>query len=283
MLSISQLKKQMDSTDTIRLITQSLGDIATIKIKSTRASVERNIAFFKEITQVYRLVKLMAIKKRVLKERPKQKPGQTICVLLTSNEHFYGDLDVRLTEFYKKNTQNLKADKLVIGSVGQKLYSSAMGTDAGFKSLTLDKDIPSNNELQTLADIVFEYSKALVYHTKFVTILNSEPTVSDITASDISGTASISTLPVFYIVEPEIDKIMSFFESQLLLVLFQAIFLEIDITRQAARMISMIQANDNATEIAKQQHKSLIAARKQLLNFQIQETFAALMSQKLQD
>lgn len=275
MQSLNQLKKQIDTTQTIKLITQALGDIATFKLKSTRASIERNIKFYKEIVQVYRLVKVIATRKNSFKQIPKKFPGQTICVLITSNERFYGDLDTKLAEFYAKSIAKFPCKKLIVGLIGQSNLAIHYGL-RGFESLTLKKDYPTPNELRFLAQTVSEYEKVLIYHTKFETILNSSPTVSDITASDVTDTVSISKIPIYYIVEPEVDKILTFFENQILLVLFQAIFLEVDITRQAARMISMIQASENTSKILKIQNRYLIEAKKRQTNLEIQEKFAAL-------
>lgn len=237
-------------------------------------SVEQNIKFFKEISELYRIVKAIALKRGYLKS--KRGSGKTICVLITSNQHFYGELDAELTNFYLTQTKNLACDRLVIGNMGKSLLKS-LGYSLPFESIIFKKEFPLLDELKSLADKVFEYSKVLVYHSKFVTILDSEPTVSDITASDTKSIDVVKT-GLLYIFEPDVDKMIQFFESQILILLFQTIFLEADITRQAARMIAMNSATDNAGKLYEKDRRQILQAKKRLLDLQIQETYAGILN-----
>lgn len=279
MQTLAELKQQVQTIQSLKLITQALGDVATFKLTSTRKFVEQNIDYFQEITQVYRLVKLLAIKANRYHKVKKAKEGKTVCLLLTSNQHFYGGLDTEITEYFLKNTRDLDSDKIVVGLIG-KQEVLAKGKDKNFDSVVFKKDFPSLVELKSLTDSVFAYSKVLIFHNKFVTILNSEPTVSDISASDIESieeTSKSKTLPFYYLVEPELEKIIDFFESQVLTLLFQAVFSEVDIVRQAARMIYMNQAGLNADKQAENLRRHILQARKQKLNQQILEAYSGIM------
>lgn len=279
MQTLAQLKQQAETIQSIKLITQALGDVATFKLTSTRKFVEQNIDYFQEITQVYRLVKLLAIKANRYHKVKKAKEGKTVSVLLTSNQHFYGGLDTEVTEYFLENSKNIESDKIVVGLMGKEGVI-AKGKGIQFESVIFKKDFPQLIELKNLSDRVFQYSRILIFHNKFVTLLNSEPTVSDISASDIESIEASSKsheLPFYYIVEPELEQIVSFFESQILILLFQAVFLEVDIARQAARMIYMNQAGFNADKQSANLRRHLLQARKQKLNTAIIETFSGMM------
>jgi F-type H+-transporting ATPase subunit gamma len=273
MLSLTQLKSQIESTETIKQITEALGDIAALKLQQTRSTVEQNIRFFKEMSDLYRLIKYMAIQKKVHESYKKPKEGQTVCVLLTSNQHFYGGLDLELTGLFIKQTLTLNCDRVVVGSIGKSIL-----TDRGFtqkyEAIGFKQEYPTLEELRELSQKVFQYSKILVFHNKYKTILTSIPSISDISASDVEATVP-ENFP-FYIAEPDVDKMLDFFESQILILLFQAIFLEVDITRAAARMIAMNAAQDHAIELFDQDSKEILRSRKRMIDLEIMQTYAGM-------
>lgn len=275
MQSLNNLKAQIEATETIKSITQALGDIAAIKLKATRRSVEQNIQFFHDINRVYRLIKAIAIQKKIYKPQKRIKEGQGVAVLLTSNQHFYGGIDKEVIRFFIDNTSNLNCDRIVIGQMGKTLLPT-MAYNHPFQAIQFKKDVPNLEELNNLTNMVFQYSQIRVFHNKFVTVLSSIPTVSDISASDIDTKEVGDT--ILYIVEPDVDKMIEFFESQILFLLFEAIFLEVDIVRQAARMISMNSAEENANKIFQGQRKQILEAKKQILNLQILETYAGILN-----
>lgn len=270
----AQLKEQINLTRAIQSITQTLGDIASIKLKENRFSAEQNIRFFHEISGIYRLVKSIAIKRNIYKKPIKAKEGQTVIILLTSNQHFYGGLDQELTAFFITNTQKIKARLIVIGNMGKNILTQA-NYPYRFNSIIFEKDKPTPQELNNLTNDVFQYSKILVFHNQFETILSSKPTISDISASDIETLKFVPT--DMYLIEPDLQKIVNLFESQIISLLFRSIFFEVDITRQASRMISMNQAGDNVDKLYATQNREMLNIKKHLLNLQLMETYAGLL------
>lgn len=272
-MNLKQIKANIESVESIKLITQALGDIATTEIKANRKAIEHNIKFFQAIDEVYQMVKRMALNNPEYLKTERKKNGKTIAVLLTSNYHFNGTLDGDLTKLYLSQTANLICDRMVIGKSGIQLLEPLNSTQH-YEKVLLQKDIPSYEELKDLAQKVFAYSKIYVFHIKFMTLLNQIPTVSDISATDVSRKPKEGVK--YYLVEPEIGKMVTFFDSQILVLLFQAIFLETNIARTAARMISMNQAEENAQKVLNNEKKAALRAKKHITNIRILETFAGL-------
>lgn len=275
MSNISSLKSQVGQIGSIKEITQAMADIATSQIKQRRATAERNIRYFREIFTLYQTVKLIALQSKRYKETQREKNGKTALILLTSNNKFNGDLDVKLTNFFLTNSYGMQAERIVVGVSGQELLK---GKRVNFKYQTMKfaKDYPSVAETDSLVDQVFAYSKVLVYHTRFITLLSQEPAVTDITATE-SLDKNVKPEEIHFLLEPEIDKMIAFFEDQMLLLLLQSIFLESEIARTAARMISMNQAEQAAEKMLELQKKSLFHGRKALANMKIVENFASTL------
>lgn len=244
----------------------------------------------------------------------RQKNGRTICILLSSSERFNGGLDMGVSLYYlarieeslslnsskpislflsqeegstapKYNTQKGlgldkgKTDYLVIGSSGPG-YLRLNNFDHRFKEVKFKKDFPSFEELKSLSDIVFKYSRILVFHPQFITILNQTPTISEINSSDLDPKFEKSVAIPDFIIEPDAERMLDFFEGQILILLFHAVFLEVDLARTAARMISMNKASDNASKILSDETKQILRVKKQILNLKILETYAGMIKRE---
>lgn len=286
MSTLKILTEQLNTIESIKLITQTLGDISAMELKATRKSKEHNIAYFQEISQVYKIVKSISV--RLEQTNPGSKTNKiakpqlgTVAVLLTANSHFYGGLDTELTQFYVEGTQKLDCDRIVVGLTGDQILTGIQFPQP-YKRIVFEKDDPSLQELKSLADLCFKYSKVLVFHTKFITVLNQQPALTDLSIPNVSD-AGHNQLPFYYITEPEIDKMIEFFDSQISFLMFQAIFIEVNYARLAARMISMNQAEDNANKSMQKQKRLIIDAKRQKLNLEILENFFGVLSKHRQE
>src|SRR3989344_7350027 len=122
MATLKQLNEQLNTTESIKLITQTLGDIAAMELKATKESKEHNIAYFQEISQVYKVVKSISLRMEAMAKKGQKnsatipQPGSgTVCVLLNANSHFFGGLDSELTRFFLDGTEKMDCSRVVVG------------------------------------------------------------------------------------------------------------------------------------------------------------------------
>lgn len=274
MPSTKVISDQIAVIKTIDEIAGALGDIATIRLKQTRKSIQHNINFFQQISEVYSIVKNQAGRLEDKKMLKRTTNGKTAFILITANNRLYGGLDSELVKFFVTNTKGISGDRYLIGLAGKDLLIS-MKYEETMKNVVFKENSPTFAELKALASEVFNYQKILVFHTKFVSVLNQIPTISDISHVDIQESKKPSGL---YLLEPEVSKMIQFFENQISILLFQAIFAEVDLARLAARMNSMNQAEDNARKVIELEKKELLKSRKLKLNFETISSYAALKS-----
>ncbi|KKQ66711.1 MAG: ATP synthase gamma chain [Candidatus Daviesbacteria bacterium GW2011_GWA2_38_24] len=277
MSTIQNLKSQIEDTEAIKLVAQALEEISAVQIRATRDLVKQNIAFFGEITNVYHAVKVVALRHKLLGEKTPllEKNGKTISVLLTSNEHFYGGLDQELTQLFVEKTTTYPTDRLVIGKYGTN-YLKNTAFPEPFDPIIIGKDFPTPEELKQIVDKTYPYSKVLFYHSKFVTVLKQENEISDISGANVEQQAGSGEFD--YILEPDIDKMLYFFENQILTLLFKAIFLESRLSRTSARMVSMYSAENNADNVLRHQRLQLSKTLRSIQNKAILESFSANLS-----
>lgn len=281
-MTIKEIEAALEEGDSLKSIAQAFSDIADLKIKRIRNSVERNRLFFDEIATVYATVKAVAIKKKAAYVKPKAK----LCLLLTSNNRFYGAINSSLIKYFIGSTRQLPAaDKIILGQGGID-YFRAFKVFPKLYELTLKDDLPTSLELAHLAQACADYNQVLVFHAKFKSLLTQQATFTDITQISfylnefrIKSLAGGPAKFVFdFIFEPELIKILKFFDSQILTLLLEQTFLESELSRTASRFIYMDQAEGEANKFIKQYQALKASAKAGFVNNAILENYASMMA-----
>lgn len=264
MPNIKELNNLIEDGQSLKLITQALGEISALRLNKIRDNTRRNRQFFDEIIQVYHMIKIIAAQKKILTKTNEK----TVSVLLTSNIRFTGLAGSQLIRYFIKNTSRFETERVVIGKSGQQSLSS-VANEIPFKVLIFKDDLPSYDELKQLTQLVYGYTKVLIYYTKFESMLSQQPAATDITAS--SQQTKITNKELSYIFEPEIEKVLNFFNTQVYILLLEQIFLEAELSRVAARLINMSEAEDKADTFLNEQKVKLGTAKKSINNIHLLE------------
>jgi len=278
-MTIKEIEESLEEGESLKTIAQAYSDIANLKIKRIRAVVERNSYFFQEISQVYRLIKKLAEKRRVSYKKPKG----IVSLILTSNYRFYGSINSDLIRFFtavvkKINTDPAKGgtDIIVLGKAAID-YFKANKVFSNYQEILLKDDQPNAEELTNLINITSPYNQVLVFHSRLKSLLTQEPVVTDITATSTTTETDLTNpLNFRFIFEPELFKILSFFDSQILTLLLESTFLESELSRTASRFISMDQAENEANKFIDEYEKLASYTKRSMANNQILENFATM-------
>ncbi|MBI2600941.1 F0F1 ATP synthase subunit gamma [Candidatus Daviesbacteria bacterium] len=250
-MTIQQIDQIIQDGEVLKVLSDTFGEIALLKIRKIRAGVERNRSFFGEIIEVYRQVKKEASKRGI----KLQKTKDTISILLASNYRFYGGITNRLLEFFTIYTTKTKTDRLIIGktAIDQLKF---MRYASSYSSRVFKTDMPTDAELLSLVEGVKGYKKILVFYPQLKSLLVQNPTVIDITQSHQNESQSAEGASITsFIFEPEIKKTLEFFDSQLTTLLLEQLFLESELARTGSRLISMDQAQVDANAYIKEKKR----------------------------
>ncbi len=268
MYQINKIKAYREEIDTIGYLADVYSDIAQARLTRVRAGIERNRKFVAEIAQVLHVVRVMAEQKGLSASRRKKISASLV---LTSNRRFYaGGLDGRVVEFYMAHTAYTGfVDRFVVGSVGVDILTGRK-YPFPFERLIFKNDVPNEQELGELAKKLAAYQKVFVYYPRFMTVLIQQPNFIDITGL-VSATASASG-DNYYILEPEIGKILDFFEEQIMGILIEQAFLEAELSRIGSQFVTMDNAAINARRAIAQQDILMASARRANLSLQVLET-----------
>lgn len=271
-MTLNQLNQLIEEGNSLKLVAQAYSEIANQKIKKIRFDVERNRLFFKEISYLYGLIRNLAAGKKLLAAKPKNR----ICLLLTSNHRFYGRINSDLINFFINSTKSITSDRLILGKVAIDHFKAF-----NYRKFLLKDDRPSSLELNELINIIKDYNEVLLFYSSLKTLLVQQPALVNITAqqtltSEVNQGSALHTSEVLpnFIFEPDLPKILSFFDSSILTLLLNQTFLESEVARTASRFVSMDQAETEANKLISQYQKQRLHLLKSIGNIQILENFA---------
>lgn len=282
-MNLKQIEQKIDEARTLQFLTEALSEISSVRLKKIRNGVERNIYFFNELSQVYRTVKFVADRKGIKLD----KNNKQLIILLTSNFRFYGDLNTKLLKFFLPEIGNSTTDIVVVGKIGIE-YLQGINFKKPFTPLIFEHDMPSDEEFKKLADYVNKYSQVFIYYSKFKNVLNQPPIKKDLTQSSdtsyqLSDKSDDQKLKIedSFIFEPEIHKILNFFDDQLKSLLLEETFLETELSRVSARLVATSSAEKAAEDYLDKEEATYANAKRSVYNTQILESLAGFEALKI--
>lgn len=277
-MTIKEIDDIIEEGDSLKQISQAYSEIANLKIKKIRTNVLRNRIFFQEISKVYALIKNLAVKKGINIVKPKK----TVSIVLTSNYRFYGQINSDLLEFFVSSIQKSDTDIVCLGKAAIE-YFKAAHLESEATEILLKTDQPDTTELVTLVNLLKDYNQVFVFYSSMKSLLVQVPQVMDITASG-SPTMELAKKDEFkFILEPDLPKILQFFDNQILTLLLEGTFLESELSRTASRFISMDQAETQANKFIKEFESQRAYAKRNMDNNTILENFANMMALRKHD
>ncbi|MEX0621374.1 MAG: FoF1 ATP synthase subunit gamma [Candidatus Woykebacteria bacterium] len=283
MSSRNELKADLEAVSAIKSITSVYQEIASFRMKQLRGRVDAVREFLEGISTVYNHAKsayIAAVKSRSPKERENlwkrlsfiRRNGKKVNVLLSANEHLYGTLILDVWSHYLKDLKRGDADAAVVGSIGKYLLSNEQ-TKVMANYFSLDDDKPKPEEVKKIIDHITSYEQVVIYHGQMVTVLHQIPVRSEISGG-VSFEVTDQRSARRYLFEPSPEKIMEFFETEIMAALFNQTILEHQLSRFAARMVAMDQATENAQEEVKKIEKQILRLRRRVMNRKQLEVFA---------
>ena len=246
------INSEFATLSTLKTLAQAYEQISVMRIQRVRGSVLTTRDFLTGLADVYGDVK-KGYKEEIerLTRHHKNakvtlsglsKNGKTIAILLSSNNKLYGDIVSRVFNLFAQDIKEHPSDVAVVGRVGKGMYEQR-----GLKLPYTYFDLPDQNvKLADIAPIfkfVVEYEKILVYYGRFLNIISQEPAVSE-----ISGEQSIIDQPLEkekvegptpFFFEPDLKKILGFFEDQVFASILKQVADESELSRLASRIKSM--------------------------------------------
>jgi len=278
MPSVADLKVELDDIVTMKFIASAFTEASAARLKGIKDAFQQNKEFYEEISHVYHLVRLAGEAQKIKNKKKAPEEAKMLMVAITSNQRFYGNLNVAIMHQYLGDIEKRKTDLLVVGVTGHD-YMRSMGYVHPFEKLIFVKDSPNPEETRLFLDKIRPYDTVWLYYPKFMTLVTQTVGINDITQA-ANPAESVPKDEIHILFEPEYAKILDFFQHQVRALLFLRVMLEADLSRTAARLLTMSAAEERSDELIKDKKSELRKVKTSIVNAQLLETFAGMSKWK---
>lgn len=246
MPQLEQLKEEIKDEKILHGLASAFTEVSAAKIGVLKQKFEKNQSFFQEVSDLYRLVKSssdlsMTASKGVL------------AVAMTTNNRFYGVINLEVMRKFLSETKDRSMARMVVGKIGIS-HLQSIGFKDQLEKMVLDRDVPKITDLEKLLETARSYQKVLLFYPQFRTVYTQIPAVTDIA---YSPKAPRSPEDLHFIFEPELPKIVEFFETQIRTILLQRVLLEMELSVTASRLQAMSRAQEHAREVLDRRRRQL--------------------------
>lgn len=234
-------------------VTTAYSQIASIRMKKIRQEVLTDREYIERITSVFDEVRRsFAYEIKLLSKTRKRRDktnitmlahnGRNVLLLLSSKTGLYGDI---VNKTYKLFLEDVKKGKGEVALVGRQALMRFQA-DMPHSAYTYF-DLPDINYKETdtrkIISHIVPYETITVYYGKFISLIHQVPETLFI-SSTIRIDEKEEVVKSKYLFEPDLEKILKFFELEIFISLFGQAMRESALAKQASRAYSMEKAGD---------------------------------------
>ncbi len=265
---IEELKEEIKDEEALHGLASAFTEVSATKIGALKQRFENNQSFFQEVSDLYRLVKSSSSSQTTASK-------DTLSVAMTTNNRFYGVINLEVMKKFLNETKKQGHERLIIGKIGS-AYLQSIGFRDKIEEMILATDVPKIADLEKLLVRSQSYKKVLLYHPQFQTIYTQTPAVTDIAYSPTPTIQKTVEESAYFIFEPELPKIIEFFETQIRTILLQRVLLEVELSVTASRLQAMSRAEEHAREVLSQRKRQLTKETHSQINARLLESLGRI-------
>ncbi|HQU08240.1 MAG: hypothetical protein B7X04_04090 [Parcubacteria group bacterium 21-54-25] len=283
MATIADKRKQdLRELEALRFVTSALFEVSAEKIDALRAAFEKNSAFYTDISDLY-----LAVKKTALLREEKSAPAgarasatpHNLFVAFTTNARFYGSINTDIMHTFLSQIQKEAGDYLVVGKVGESFLQDFPREARTIATRSFQDDEPTPEEIKSFLRDTATYDHVYIFHSSFVNVFTQHVATLDIAHTPTTASTHAAE-NIDYLFEPELPRILAFFETRVRHLLFRRVLLESELARTASRLIAMNAAEDRAETAVASEQKLIRRASEMFRDARLLEAFSAIAKWK---
>ena len=284
MAKLNEIKEQKIVVASVGNFSNSLQQIATMRMVSLRKSVLDSRRFVDEATMVLKELKrekkrqFMEELHRVDKKFKIPKTNRKANIVVSSYQGLCGSYNTEIAAKLEKIVpKNQDSDFFVIGSKGQDIFRKFQRKMPNLKFYPYD--IPeevSIDDLRRLITMFVYYDSVHLVYSKYINTSKREVVYLELAEPvvDVDDDTDKHKMEGRYMFEPNIDKLIDTVASKLRYALFRQQILDSKLSLYSAQMLAMQTASDNAKDLLKELQMEYNKARRKLIDKKIQEVQA---------
>ncbi|OGH31138.1 MAG: hypothetical protein A3J69_00130 [Candidatus Levybacteria bacterium RIFCSPHIGHO2_02_FULL_42_12] len=261
------IKGEIEQLSNLKTMVQAYEEIAATYMRRIRNSVILKREFLEGLSDIFKKVKesykteiQILMQRKKIKDTTKaslmHKNGKTVLVLISANTGLYGDIIKRTYRLFLQEAQKGNADVALIGKLGHLLYNQEKDklpiTYFEFPDNTINQDM-----LRDIVTHLIQYERIVVFFGKFQSVVTQTPAASSISGDEPAAVESDATavvsdagkkqvpIHIQYLFEPSLEKILNFFETEVMTSIFEQTVHESQLAKFASRMTTLDKAGEN--------------------------------------
>lgn len=289
MAKINEIKEQQIVVGAVGEFTNSLQQIATMRMMTLRKSVLASRRFVDEATVILKDLKrekemhFIQELSKISKAFAKMKTYREAVIIISSYLGLCGSYNTEIFQKLEKLIPDHKdADYFVIGSKGQDYFRGIIRKmpDLNFYPYDIPEDVKIEdlhrliNMFPYYDNIFLVYSKYINTATREVVFLRLSEPASDLGDEEDKDDKKNKVEKSKFIFEPDIDELIENVSSKLRYALFRQQILDSKLSLFSAQMIGMQNASENANTLLKDLKMEYNKARRKSIDKKIQEVQA---------
>jgi len=268
MSQLEQLKAEIKDEEILHDLASAFTEISAAKIGVIKRRFEKNQSFFEEVSNLYRLVKSSS-------NLPTTVSKKVLAIAMTTNHRFYGVINLEVMKKFLREAKEQNITRMVVGKIGIS-HLQSIDFKEPIEKIVLDKDVPKIEDFKKLLETAKKYQKVLLFYPQFRTIYTQTPAVTDIAYSPTPAAQTTTEENFRFIFEPELPKIVEFFETQIRTILLQRVLLEVELSMTASRLQAMSRAKEHASEVLKSRRRELTKKTHSQINARLLESLTRI-------
>ena len=254
MITKKAIEFEIQSLTNIKGMVEAYEEIAAIRIRRNRDQVLRSRQFAEEINDLFQQVKVSASNIIDPKKRSYlDKNGKTLFVFLSTNTGLYGDIVKKTFNLFAKYVGQYADNVLIIGKSGLKLAQEHQV----IKPITY-LDFPENKidpgYLDRVGSYMLQFERVIVFYAKFAGIMHQDEAMIDISGNPPgpealgAGGRTAGQIKIKYFFEPEVQKILAFFEKEIFGSILEQTVREFELAKLSSRVVGLNRTIDHIDE-----------------------------------
>lgn len=258
MPSVKQLQIQEDSLNAIGDFFSAYQKLTIYQMKQNRDATINSRDFFQGLLDTF--VDLKQDLKRFIKSNPKNKEiisfstltknGKSVAVFISFETKFSTDINRKSLQFFKNTISETDSDIVIVGLTAKKLFNEFFPQNTKYEYFELtEKDTSLKSNIKLLKHLL-NYEKINVFNPYYISLVDQQPQVETISGDlDLSSSEEIkNTEKKHFLFEPDKEKILHFFEIQIMSNLFQHKIKEAHLANLGSRISTLQNTQNNLEE-----------------------------------
>lgn len=249
MITKKAIEFEISTLTNMKGMVEAYEEIAAIRIRRNRDGVLKSRQFAEEVNALFQQVKVSAA--NVIDPKKHSylaKNGKTLFVFLSTNTGLYGDIVRKIFKLFAQYVEQHADEVLIIGKSGLKLAQ-----DHQISKPTTYLDFPENTlnavYLDRIGSYMLQFERVIVFYAKFAGIMHQEESMIDISGNPPSESSALGaggqSVQIKYFFEPEIQKILAFFEKEIFASILEQTIREFELAKLSSRVVGLNNAIDH--------------------------------------